>query len=51
LRLSKEKKRMSGFEVKERFYEIGSVEGLEELRKKLEAIGSKDEQGLSPRTN
>ena len=29
-------KKMAGFEVKERFYEIGSVEGLEELRKHLD---------------
>ncbi|OGF50377.1 MAG: hypothetical protein A2231_02465 [Candidatus Firestonebacteria bacterium RIFOXYA2_FULL_40_8] len=29
------KKKMAGYEVRDRFYEIGSVEGLEELRKKL----------------
>jgi hypothetical protein len=28
---------LAGYEVAERFYEIGSPEGLEELRAKLEA--------------
>lgn len=32
------KKELSGFEVKERFYEIGSVEGIKETEKYLSAI-------------
>ena len=31
------KRELAGFEVPERFYEIGSIEGLEELRRELRA--------------
>jgi N-acetyl-alpha-D-muramate 1-phosphate uridylyltransferase len=34
--------RLAGFEVMDRFYEIGSVEGLEETRKHLSARGNQD---------
>ena len=35
------KRELAGFEVPERFYEIGSIEGLEELRRELRANASR----------